>query len=237
VHRRFFAAELLLALLGIISLLERRRKKDNPYTSRDYQYLQLALAMMLVYSVTALLPIPTYGQYLDGPVLPFLVLFIAEGLWVSFQVSWKWVVVLAVLAPLLCWRDLAPEAAGSSLSSYRKVAEVVRENSTPDSTVLSDWPGYVFESGRRCFPGAENEFVYAVGKKVSPAVRARFHLIAKDDVLRAISTGVPDIYIGPLWFLTFTMSEAERVALQRAVDARYSLVKAVDGVNIYRKSR
>jgi hypothetical protein len=237
---RYFTLELVLAALGIISFLELRKKKDGPHTGRDYRFLQLVFLMMVVYAATALLPLPTYPQYFDSPLLPFLVFFIAEGLRVTYQVSWKWAVVLAIVAPIFCWRGVSPELTSLMqprfrLSSYRQVAEVIRENSAADATVLSVWPGYVFESGRRCFPGTENEFVYEVANKVPSAVRQRYHLVGKEEVMRAISTGVPDIYIGPLWYLTVTMSKAEEEALGAAVDAHYVLVKKVDGVKIYGK--
>jgi len=240
--RRFFQAALLLAMLGIISFLELRKKKNGPYTRQDHQFFQLAFLMMVVYSATALIPLPTWAQYYDGPLLPFLIFFILEGLRVAFQVSWKWAVVFAILAPVLCWRDVRFEVNEFSfrrrlhLRSYQQVAEIVRANSGPDATVLSIWPGYVFESGRRCFPGAENEFVYPVAEKVSPELRKRYHLVSKEEVLSALSAGVPDIYI-PAPHIYLYLSDAENRTFQNAVNAKYSLVKTVDDILIYRNNR
>jgi hypothetical protein len=240
--RRFFAAELLLALLGIISLLELRKKKTGPYTNQDFQFLQLAFLMMVVYSATALIPIPTWAQYYDGPLLPFLIFFMAEGLRVALQVSWKWAVVVAILTPILCRQGVRGEEGEFAiprltLSSYRQVTEIVRANTGPDSVVLSIWPGYVFESGRRCFPGAENQFVYLAAEPLSPELRKRFHLVSRKEVLTALTDGVPDIYIPPPPQRYVIMEDGYEQAFRNALNAKYSLIKQVDDMPIYRKNR
>jgi 4-amino-4-deoxy-L-arabinose transferase-like glycosyltransferase len=241
--RPFFAVEALLAFVGILSFLRLRKSKDGTLTPQDYQYLLLAFLMMLVYTATSLIPVPTWVQYFDSPLLVFLVFFIAEGLRVAYQATGKWAVLFVVLVPILCWGGIRDEAGEFTserrlhLSSYHQVADIVRANSAPDATVLSVWPGYVFESGRRCFPGAENEFVYSVARRVTPEIRDRYHLVSKDEVLHAVSAAVPDIYIPAAIarYLAWTMTEAERQALQKAVDANYSLIRTVDDIQIYRR--
>jgi hypothetical protein len=239
---RFFAAELILALLGIISLLELRKKKTGPYTNQDFQFLLLAFLMMVVYSATALMPLPVWAQYYDAPLLPFLIFFMAEGLRVAFQVSWKWAVVVAILTPILCRQGVRVEEGESEvsrleLSSYRQVAQIVRANTGPDSVVLSIWPGYVFESGRKCFPGGENEFVYFASETLSPELRKRLHLISRKEVLTALTDGVPDIYIPPPPTRYITMADGYEQAFRNALNAKYSLIKQVDDMPIYRKNR
>jgi len=196
---------------------------------------------MLVYCATSLIPLPMFAQYFDGPLLPFLVFFIAEGLRVVFRAAGKWAALLAVVIPVLCWHGVVKEvnefgARRLQLPSYREVTEAVRANSGEYATVLSIWPGYVFESGRRCFPGAENEFVYQVGRLVSQEARARFHLVSATEVVRAIASGAADIYItaGLVRYVGFTMSKADLDTLQNAVKANYLLVKKIDDVEIYR---
>jgi hypothetical protein len=246
VQRPFFVGEVLLALLGGFSLLKLRKTKDGTCTRQDFQYFQLAFLMMAVYAATSLIPLPMFAQYFDSPVLPFLVFFIAEGLRVIHRAYGKWAVVsLCILAAVLSWRGVRVEAGEFSalprlqLPSYREVAEAIRANSSVNAVVLSFWPGYVFESGRQCFPGAENEFGYAVARRVGPEVRARYHMASKEEVFNAVSSGAPDIYIpvGFRRYLAFTMSEAETQALENAVAVNYSLVKTVDDVPIYRRKR
>ena len=241
--RGFFVVEVLLAAVGALSLWKLRKKGKGFYNNQDYLYFQLVLLMMLVYCATCLIPLPMFAQYFDGPLLPFLGLFIAEGLRVAFQGrGWRAALIFAAAIPVLCWRGVVTEVYEFSssrrlqLSSYQEVAGIVRANSGENATVLSLWPGYVFESGRHCFPGAENEFVYQVAQRVDPATRERFHLISGTELARALSSGAADIYI-PVEFyryLSFTMSQSEQRALQNAVDANYVLARKVDGIEIYR---
>jgi len=235
-RRRFFALEVLLALVGIISFLKLRKKKDGPWIREDYQFLLLAFLMMAVYSATALIPIPTWAQYYDAPLLPFLIFFIAEGIRIAFQASWKWALVLGILVPFFCWRNTLSEVGVRlPLQSYHQVAEIVRANSSPNAVVLSIWPGYVFESGRKCFPGGENEFGYMASERLSPEVRERYHLISREEVLRALSAGVPDVFIADSLRRYVPMSDVEYQAIENAVNANYSLVRKVDDAPIYRK--
>jgi hypothetical protein len=241
VLRGYFMLELLLAVVGAISLWKLRKRNDDRYTRQEYFYFQFAFWMMVVYCATCLAPIPMFAQYFDGPLLPFLIFFVIEGLRVISRAAGKWMLPLAAVAAFLCWHGLSAEVnqyARRSLQmpAYREVAQAVRANSREDATVLSLWPGYVFESGRRCFPGAENEFGYQVARVAGPEAGARFHLLSGTDVVRALSTGAPDIYIPADFYryLSFTMSQEEQQALSRAVDANYVLAAKVDDVEIYR---
>ncbi len=239
--RGFFVMELLLAAMGALSFWKLRKTNDG-LTRQDYLYFQLALLMMLVYCATSLIPLPMFAQYFDGPLLPFLVFFIAEGLRIIFRAVGKWAVLFAVFIPVLCWHGLIAEVSEFAsprrlqLSSYREVAETVRANSGENAIVLSLWPGYVFESERRCFLGAENEFNYQVARRIDPRARTRFHLLSGAEIVRAISTGAADIYIPAAFFryLSFAMSQAELQALQSAVAANYVLARKIDDIEIYR---
>jgi hypothetical protein len=239
--RGYFGMVLLLAAVGGLSLWKRRKTGEGLYTRQDYLCFQLAFWMMLVYCATCLIPLPTFAQYFDGPLLPFLIFFVVEGLRVAHRAAGKWTLLAAAVIPVLCWHGVVTEAnefarPGLQLSSYRRVTETVLANSGENATVLSLWPGYVFESGRRCFPGAENEFAYQVARLVDPDTRTRFHLVSGREVVRAISTGAADIYIpaGFFRYLSFTMPQAEQEALREAVEANYVLVNKVDDVEIYR---
>lgn len=199
--------------------------------------MQLAFLMMVIYSATSLIPIPTWVQYFDAPLFPILIFFMVEGVRVTIQVSWKGAAVLAVLAAVLCWRDVRAEVGLRwDLASYFEVTETVRANSASNANVLSIWSGYVFESGRQYFPGSENQFVYMVAERVSPEERKRYHLISKDEVLRALKAGVPDIYIPVAFRRYVNIPDAEYTAFVKALSTNYSLIKMVEDVPIYRKS-
>ena len=108
----YFTAEMLLALVGVLSLLKLRKKQEAIYTSQDYSYFSLAFLLLLVYSATAFIPIPTFGQYFDSPLVPFIVFFVAEGLRIILQGGRKRLAVLALVAAALSFRDVRQEVSG-----------------------------------------------------------------------------------------------------------------------------
>src|SRR5207249_7265261 len=94
---------------------------------------------------------------------------------------WKWLVLVALTAPILFWAEVSRETLANSkephwqLSSYARVAEAIKANSGPEEVVLSFWPGYVFESQRQYFPGMEDHFTYRITSKIPPDARVRYH--------------------------------------------------------------
>lgn len=243
-HHPYLALEVLLSLLGVLSLLRLRRKQQGVYTDQDYLYFQLAFLMLAVYTMAALIPFPPYEQYFTSPLAPFLLPFVAEGLRATL-LSWKKCVVLLVLiVPLFFSNEVSNEAAITSgrpwcqLSSYRKVVEAVKANSNPNDVVLSFWPGYVFESGRRYFPGMEDHFVYRITNMVGPEERAQYHIVSTDQVTSAVSTGAVSTVVIGAWMGEYyeNLSPSEMQEFQAAIRANYSLVSKTDDVAVYRRN-
>jgi hypothetical protein len=243
-HQFYFVLGVLLAALGTFSLLRLRKEQERLYTHEDYLYFGLTFLMLLVYVATAMVPVPLFGQYFDAPLVPFLVPFFAEGLRVTFLNGKRpAVLALAVLLPILSIREARAEVLDYSptpqlrLSSFRQVTQVIEANSSPESVVLSIWPGYVFQSGRRYFPGSENHFNYAIAVRMSPEERARYHLLSKYEVKNAVSARTPDLLITypNIFIFDTTMSADELHAFYSAVDANYSLIAKIDLVGIYRR--
>jgi hypothetical protein len=242
-HHPYFALEVLLSLFGALSLLRLYKKQRAPYTDGDYHCFQLAFLMLAVYTTAALVPFPPYDQYFDSPLVPFLLPFVAEGLRFILQ-SWKRSAVLAILAvPLLFSGEISKESLANSaypwcqLSSCRKVAEAIKANTRPDDIVLSSWPGYVFESGRRYFPGMEDHMVFRIMDRISSQARARYHVVSKDQVLNALSGGLPEaLVLGP-WMGEFdaNLSPKEIQDLHAAVGANYTPVYETVDVAVYRR--
>lgn len=239
----YFTIWLVLAIMGGLSLRRLRKRQDPTYAAHDYLFVKLALLMLVVYAVTALIPFPPYLQYFDGPLVPFMLPFVVEGLRLAFRAGKQWLVVLAVVAPILCLIEVRAETATTSsdawwrLASYRQVTEAIEANSQPNDVVLSFWPGYVFASGRRYFPGMEDQFVYRITNMISPEARKRYHVVSTDQVMTAISTrAVPLVVVGA-WMPEYyrNLTPGERQALRTAVDANYSLVSQTDGVTVYRR--
>ncbi len=123
-HHTYFVATIVLAIVGGLSLLKLHHRRESPYDQQDYRYFQLVVLMLLVYVATASIPFPVFDQYFTSPLLPFLVVFIAEGLRVAFRFRTASVLVLIVLAPILFFRGIKDEASGVRLccqvSSYRR---------------------------------------------------------------------------------------------------------------------
>ncbi len=243
----YFTSQLVLATAGILSLRKLRREPErshaSPYTESDHLYFQIALLMLLTYLGTILLHFPPYDQYYDSPLVPLLIPFVAEGLRVTFQVGRKRVIALALATPILFAVEIGRETAQNSghpvwqLSCYREVTRVVEANSSPDEIVMSFWPGFVFESGRRYFPNLEDHFVYRVMNKISPEERARYHVISKDQVMRAITGRETNLLIVPQWIIEYyhDLSPREIEEFHEAVDANYSLLTEIRGIAIYRR--
>jgi len=243
----YFTIQLILAITGIVSLLRLRRQPEglsgSPYTQSDYLYFQLALLMFVVYFATVLLPFPPYDQHFVSPFVPLTIPFVAEGLRVIFRTGRKRVFALALATPILFAVEIGKESARNSwhsvwqLSSYREVSKLIESNSRPDEVVLSFWPGYIFESGRRYFPGMEDHFVYRILNKISPAERARYHVVSKDQIIRAITGRETGLLIIHPWILEYyhDLSPRELGEFHEAVDANYSLISNVASVEIYRR--
>ncbi|HEV2383050.1 MAG TPA: glycosyltransferase family 39 protein [Terriglobia bacterium] len=239
----YFTAELAVAIVGIVCWRKRRSRQEAPYAGDDYRYLQLALLMLLVYTATALIPFPPFDQYFDSPLVPFLVPFVAEGLGVIIQPKREWVLLLALLVPMLFFgetkvesRRLSPDLEWHP-SSSRNVARAIEANSRSDDEVLSFWPGYVFESGRQYVAGMEDPFVYRIMGRISPEARARYHVVSQDQIIRAVSTrAVSLVVVGP-WLGDYyeNLSPAEIQEFHSAVDANYSLISKIDDVEVYRR--
>ncbi len=243
----YFTIQLILAITGIFSLLKLSRQPErlsaSPYTETDYLYFQLALLMLVVYLATVLLPFPPYDQHFVSPLVPLTIPFVAEGLRVTFRAGRKRVIALALAAPILFAIEIGKESTRSSwhpvwqLSSYHEVSRIIEINSSPDDVALSFWPGYVFESGRRYFPGMENHFVYRIINKISPEERARYHVVSKDQIMRAITGRETSLLIIHPWILEYyhDLSPRELQEFHEAVDANYSLISNITSVEIYRR--
>lgn len=240
----YFVAEMALAIVGVVSLSKLQRTRDESYTAQDYLYFELAFLMFVVYLATALIPFPPFEQYFDSPLMPFLVPFIAQALRVIFQSGKKWVVVFALVVPILfflekdenAWQCSRPPMA--RISSFETITQAVKSNSNPDDVVLSPWSEYVFESGRKYFPGSEDKFNYSITGKMSPEARARYHVISKDEAMRAVFAGTVKVLVTCPWVFDEhdpDLLPGQLQAFHAAMDANYIFVGGIDGVWVYRR--
>jgi 4-amino-4-deoxy-L-arabinose transferase-like glycosyltransferase len=245
VFHPFFALEVALAVVGLRSWLKRRRGQKSLLPRKDDLYFQLVCVLFTVYTATALVPFPPYEQYFDSPLVPFLIPFLAEGVHVTLVRGRKLGWLIPVTAVLLSWAEVPRESAWNSnapewqVSSYRWIARQIEMNTSPNETVLSIWPGYVFESGRAYWPGLEDNFSLRITNKISAQERMQYHVPSTEEILRTVADrAVPLIIIGPENIqkefdqdLSLSQLQEIRVALQE----NYVLLDRADGVTVYRR--
>jgi hypothetical protein len=100
--------------------------------------------------------------------------------------------------------------------------------------VLSFWPGYVFESGRRYFPDAENHFAYYITDKLRAEDRSRYHVASKDVIINAVSARAVSLVVTSAWIFDKHLTSTELQAFHAALNDNYSLVDKIGAVEIYR---
>jgi len=239
----YFAISIVVSVVGGASLWKLEKSHEGPWSKVDYSYFQVALLMLITYTVVALIPFPPYDQFFDGPLVPFLVPFMAEGLRITWRVGKKRSIALALVALSLFAVEIGAETAMESrdpvwqLANYEEVTRLIEADSRPDEVVLSFWPGYIFESGRQYFPGLENNFVYRIMNKINPAEKARYHIISPDRIMSAISQREVKLLVLSPWVGEYenNLSPGEIRAFHDTIQSNYSLVGGVPQIAIYRR--
>ncbi len=241
----YFAAQSALAVVGGLSFIRLRKTQGEPYTRQDHLYAELVLVMLITYSAAALINFPTWDQYFDGPLVPLLLPFVAEGLRVSLGLKKKQVLALAMLASVLVLAEVRRDArvylkeGEWSLSSYRRVTEAIEANSRPGDLVLSFTPGYVFESGRRYSLGLTNDVVYRIMSRINPEEKSRYHVVSKEQILQSIAARAPKVIVTGrrrcMAEYYANLSPEDVQALHAAVNDNYSQVSVIDAVEVYRR--
>ena len=238
----YFTIQAGLAVAGIVSVLKLRKRLDCLYSDHDYRYFELVLLLLLVFTGTSLIAFPPYDQYFITPLVPFFVPFLAEALRVAMSHRKRLLYLLAAVVPLLFAYGLRREVWEYSrnpewkMRSYRKVQAAVESNSSGDDVVLSLFPGYVFESGRRYFPGLEDQFSVRIMDKISADDAARYHIVTKQEIQDAVSRGIAQIVVisrSSEYFNSLTATDIQN--LQVAIDATYARIAEMDSVEVYRR--
>jgi hypothetical protein len=225
-HFLFLAAiALLLAALSI-----RRRKR-----------LPLSVAIAATLAITNLLPTPSFSQYFVT-LIPFLAIATIE-LIDLLEISSKVIElrVLAVATALLLvpagWSLHHTTSSNSTrqIADVRAVSRAVDRVTHEDEIVLAFWPGFVYESHARQFPGLENDFAPAAvdNNNLSPARAAKYHMLSTREISKTIRSHAVRIIV-------FGKSAANRGLGWRdvIVSAGYRPVAELRGATIfaYRKS-
>jgi hypothetical protein len=239
----YFTIELIIGVMGIVSIRKLRHSFASPYQPQDYLYFQIALLMLFAYTVVALLPFPPYDQYFDSPLVPLVVPFVMEGIRLISRTSRNRVVALVLVLALLCLPEVRHETRENSwdpvwrVPIYRQVSQTIADNSRPEDIVMSFWPGFVFESGRQYFSGLEDHFAFRVISELTPQERTHYHIIAHDRILQAVANREASLLVIPPWIVEYynNLSQNQIQEFHHAIDDNYVLIQQISGIGIYRR--
>ena len=211
----------LLLVLTIAALLLLRRR------------VPLAAGVAALLGAACFLPTPTYVQYFCV-VVPFMALTVAEA--AAFRGA------VAPLAVLLVPYALAAGFAFShlvdtspllqpSVASVSRVSDAIERRSHPGDRVLASWPGYLFPTHARAFPGYTNQFAPAAAAHVSAAEARRIHVVSEAQLEADIRDRRPRLVVFRNWVTTPPFATWE--AALRA--GAYRLVETVETAKIYQR--
>ncbi|MCP4547329.1 MAG: glycosyltransferase family 39 protein, partial [bacterium] len=162
----------LIFVLGLVGLLFSRGRLSGFHAVCAWT----AAACMLGSTV----PYPLYFQYFTAAMAPLLVPLTAAGLSIigRRRAIFCWVVLgfALTVSSLEIFSEAHGDEGGSvwDLQAYGEISRYLRAHTEPEDVVLSFWPGYVFESGRRYFPGLENHFGLRIASGLSPEEHRRY---------------------------------------------------------------
>ena len=225
---------MLLTLLGALAGAWLWRRRRPPLGEGGDGLVALSLGALVLLLGTSLLPDPSHEQYFTSPLLPLLVPAMAAGFATGARRRPRLqaglaVAVAAVVAiyALVGQRAEEPRDPVWALAAVEKVARGIERHSAPDDTVLAFWPGYAFESGRRGFPGLENQFGVGLNLLLTREQRARYHIAGPDQIFRAFTTDRPRLLVIGGWMgeITHVMSNEAKQRLTDAMVTNFELVE------------
>jgi hypothetical protein len=77
----------------------------------------------------------------------------------------------------------------------RAVSREIDRLAAPSETVLSLWPGYIFESKAAPFPGLENNTGRERVDALRPGDAARYHILSQEEIERQIASLKPRLVV------------------------------------------
>jgi hypothetical protein len=232
---------LLLVLLVPGTFHVIRRRPDT--TDRRSALAEVALISTTAVILASLTPHPLFEQYITGPIGAMTVPLAALGLQLMWEKVRALAVAVALAAVVFSFMEFKGEqlqaatTRGWHLVTFNRVAAYIKEHTTPDDIVLSPWPGYTTQSGRRYLSGFENHFALTISQRFGEEQRQRYKLGHKDAFIRAIEDQKPTLIILGQWVtpLFITMDEGERKRLYETLLDRYELKVEMEGVFVYER--
>lgn len=226
----FMVLLLVLAVVGWLAVWRSRVVADH-----DLRPVALVAALgAVVHTMACLMPDPAYEQYFTSPLAPMLAPLAVCGvvdLARRFGRPTTLVTGVLVLGAVLSVVELQVRHTGmdwSEVWDLQDLAEVtanIESRCGPDDYVLAFWSGYVFESGRRYWPGMENHFALGVSEKLPLNKQVEYHIAGKEMLLKAILTKGPKVVVLGAWMHEVNTSLAQKdvALLLHELDGNYEL--------------
>ncbi len=227
----FLVATLLLSAWGVWSW--RRDRCGN--SGRRFEHI--VATGLVVHVLASLCPNPVQNQYFTATLAPLVVPLVAGGLarLPSRYLHRTTASIGVVMGLLMVATIIQPRSAVQAdpvwrWTHFRRVCAKVEELTAPDDVVLAFWPGYTFETGRRVYPGLENQFAPGIAKMLSQDERDRYHVVGYEELAFAFSVDKPELVINGIWMydLNESLSNEETANLLDVMSRRYEVVY-VDG--------
>jgi hypothetical protein len=159
--------------------------------------LPMSVAIAAMLAITNLVPTPSYAQYFVT-LIPFLAVATVELIQVldiSGQVRRRRFLAVAAIVLVLpaAWSFHVVTAADSTelrISDVQAVSRAVDRVAHRGDLVLSFWPGFVYETDARQFPGLESDFAPAgvANAHLSAARAAEYHMLSTAGMKQAINS-------------------------------------------------
>lgn len=212
--------------------------------------VDLAAPITLIVGVALFLPTPSFVDYFVA-LVPFLVVLFcrlfgallslggaapirygARALAAALLAGYAIFGLLDYRGFLITGKDVYRDdpLGQARLDDVRRVSAAIDELTEPGAIVMSQWPGYLFETRAAPYPGMENHFWVRVATKLSSERRARFRIGSHQDIRAAVLAAEPDLIVIDRYL-------QELYVPQRLLaGSRYRLVRQVDGVILYGRS-
>jgi hypothetical protein len=229
---------LVLAIAGTWAILKRKITLSDEM--RTFAYILITCAG--VFLITSMTPFPLYQQYFTSPLVPFLFPLAAFGLvWLSETFTpWSLAAILFVLIPILPMNLHAENQRNSRGGMWRPqttvaVARMIAANTPKDAKVLAFWPGYIYESGRKHYPGMENHFALGVSPEIPPVERREFHIPSLSRVMALVRGREAEavIYGGWMKEMQLISRRNEIPYLKMKLRQNYRMVGVIGGAELY----
>ncbi len=237
----YMVFQLAIVGIGAYSLFRRRLKRDGQYSP----LAEVSLAVIAALVITSLTPYPLYEQYFTSPLAPLVIPLVGIGIHFLWERNRLVVFACLMLTGLISFRELRNEEIQAStmrgweMQTFENVTEFIRSHTADTDTVISSWPGYACESGRRFFPGLENQFALPIATSLSPANQHRYRIVGTDSIISAIEHGNAEMVVIGVWMGTLfaDSGENERKDFFSALAKQYQMAGEIENVSFYVRKR